>query len=104
MFGRRALYMTRLVRLFLVLTPFVVSTAMLAQKVTEPSGVTIGVTHAGTFNIQGADPAWTYAGSIPGQVTNIAGPDEGFDNNQVSTNGAFDEFTVDYSDPEGQPW
>ncbi|HTC88818.1 MAG TPA: hypothetical protein VK686_11000 [Bryobacteraceae bacterium] len=96
--------MTRLVCLFLVLTPFVVSTAMLGQKITEPSGVTISVTNAGAFNIQGGDPAWTYAGSIPGHVTNAAGPAEGFDNNQVSTNGAFDEFTVDYADPEGQPW
>jgi hypothetical protein len=104
MFCRRALYMARLVRLFLILTPFVVSTALFGQKISEASGVTIGVTNAGAFNIQGGDPAWTYAGRIPGHVTNVAGPAEGFDDNQVSTNGAFDEFTVNYSDPEGQPW
>ncbi len=78
--------------------------AILGQKISEPSGVTIGVTNTGVFTIQGSVPAWTYSGSIPGNVSTVTGPVEGSDNNQVSTNGAFDQFTVNYLDPEGNPW
>lgn len=88
--------------LFLV---FVASASVLfGQSIAEPSGVTIGVTNAGTFTIQGSKPAWTYSGNISGSVISINGPVSGSDNNQVSTNGPFDEFTVNYSDPNGNPW
>jgi len=80
------------------------ASALLGQKISEPSGVTISVTNAGSFTIQPADPAWSYSGSIPGHVNSITGPVSGSDNNPVSTNGPFDEFTVNYSDPDGQPW
>ena len=82
----------------------IVAGAALGQSISEPSGVTIGVTSAGTFTISSGDPAWTYAGSLPGHVTHVAGPATGSDNNAVSTNGPFDQFTVNYSDPEGNPW
>lgn len=78
--------------------------ALFGQSLTEPSGVAIGVTGSGTFTIQGGAPAWTYSGNISGSVTSITGPVLGFDNNQVSTNGPFDQFTVDYSDRGGNPW
>ncbi len=92
------------VRIYLLVLPLFCGSALLAQSITEPGGVTIGVTSAGTFSIRPPDPAWTYSGSIPGHVTHIAGPVTGADNNHVSTNGPFDEFTVSYSDPEGNPW
>jgi hypothetical protein len=96
--------MTRLVSVLLLLIPVLCATLLLGQSINEPSGVTIGVNHAGTFSIQPGDPAWTYSGSIPGHVASITGPVSGSDNNQVSTNGTFDEFTVIYLDPEGNPW
>jgi hypothetical protein len=82
----------------------VLVSAAMGQSISEPSGVTISVTGAGAFTISSGHPAWTYAGSIPGHVTYIAGPESGSDNNAVSTNGLFDQLTVNYSDPEGNPW
>jgi hypothetical protein len=96
--------MTHQIRVCLLLIPAICTSALLGQKISEPSGVTIGITSAGTFTIQPADPAWSYSGSIPGHVNNITGPRSGSDDNQVSTNGPFDEFTVSYSDADGQPW
>jgi hypothetical protein len=75
-----------------------------AQTITEPSCVTISVTAGGYFTIQCGDPAWVYGGQIEGTVVDINGPSQGQDSNTVSTNGLFDEFTVDYSDPLGNPW
>jgi hypothetical protein len=90
--------MTRTILFFSVF----LATTMLGQNVTEPSGVKIGVTHEGTFTIESG--AWIYSGTIPGQVNNIAGPESGLDDNSVSKNGTFDEFTVNYTDPDGNPW
>jgi hypothetical protein len=96
--------MTRHVCALFLSIPIVCTTALLGQSISEPSGVTIGVAKTGTFTIQSGNPAWVYSGSIPGHPNYIAGPNAGSDNNQVSTNGLFDEFTVQYADPEGHPW
>lgn len=78
------------------------SSLLPAQNIIEPSGVTIGVTHAGNFNIRSGE--WVYGGNIAGRVDSITGPAAGSDDNQVSTNGPYDEFTVNYSDANGKPW
>ena len=96
--------MTRLIHVPTFFLPLLCATALFGQSISEPGGVTVGITSTGTFTIRPADPAWTYSGSIQGRVTKIAGPVSGSDNNQVSTNGPFDEFTVNYSDPDGNPW
>ena len=96
--------MKRYVRACLLAICLVCATTLLGQSISEASGVTIGVTNAGTFTIQGSEAVWTYSGNISGQVTSITGPENGSDDNLVSTNGPFDEFTVNYSDPEGKPW
>jgi hypothetical protein len=96
--------MRRLVGVFVLLAPMVCATRLAGQSISEPSGVTIGVTSAGAFTIQSGEPPWIYSGSISGHVMDIAGPASGFDNNLVSVNGPFDELTVDYSDPDGSPW
>ncbi len=88
----------------LIAIAMLLGAAATGQSISEPSGVTIGVTSAGAFTVSCGDPAWTYSGSIPGHVTHIAGPGSGSDNNAVSTNGPFDQFTVNYADPEGNPW
>jgi hypothetical protein len=89
-------------------TPFLLmiagATGLLAQSLSEPSGVTIDVNSAGVFSIRWGEAAWVYSGTISGQVTNISGPVSGKDDNQVSTNGDFDELTVNYADPGGRPW
>jgi hypothetical protein len=92
------------VRVRLLFFPIACATALLGQSISQPSSVTIGVTSGGDFTIQSGAPAWIYSGSIPGHVMNIAGPVGGSDSNPVSTNGPFDEFTVNYSDLEGNPW
>jgi hypothetical protein len=89
---------------YLSLIPILCASSLLGESITEPSGVTIQVTNTGVFSIRPADPAWTFSGSIPGRVTSITGPVGGADNNSISTNGPFDQFTVQYSDPEGHPW
>src|SRR5258708_618108 len=94
----------RLVGVFVLLAPIVCATTLVAQSISEPSGVTISVTSAGAFTIQSGEPPWIYSGSVPGPVTDIAGPASGFDHNLVSVNGPFDELTVDYSDADGSPW
>lgn len=76
--------------------------ALAAQTVSEPSGVTIGVTGAGGFTIESG--GWVYSGNIPGEVIAITGPAVGYDNNAISDNGPFDELTVSSADPEGNPW
>lgn len=78
--------------------------ALLAQSISQPSGVAIAVTSSGDFSIQSGSPAWTYSGTVQGQVMGITGPQSGSDNNQISTNGLFDEFAVNYVDPAGTPW
>ena len=98
------LYLKYLVHLFLLTIPILCITGLRGQSITEPSGVTIGVASDGTFTIQSAEPVWTYSGSTSGRVIDITGPVRGSDNNQVFTNGPFDEFTVDYTDPDGNPW
>lgn len=75
---------------------------LLGQSVSEPNGVSISVTNAGVFTIESG--GWNYSGTITGRVSGITGPVSGTDNNAVSTNGAFDQFTADYSDPDGNPW
>jgi hypothetical protein len=94
----------RFSNLLLVSVLILCAAELQGQSMAEPSGVSIAVTSAGTFTVQGGGAAWTYSGSVSGHVTNIAGPVGGSDNNEVSTNGRFDEFTVKYSDPEGNPW
>jgi len=96
--------MTKIVTFLIQLVPVACAPMLLGQQISEPSGVTIGVTSSGTFTIQSGESNWTYAGSIPGQVINIAGPVSGADDNLVSTNGPFDEFTLNYLDPDGNPW
>jgi hypothetical protein len=95
--------MTRSVSL-LVLLCVAGSTALQAQALREPAGVTIAVTSSGSFSIQSDQPGWMYRGAIAGRVIAITGPLSGSDNNQVSTNGLFDEFAVFYWDLEGNPW
>lgn len=80
------------------------ASALFAQNITQPSGVSISISGAGDFSIQSGAPAWTYSGKLPGQVTAIGGPSSGSDNNKISTNGLFDELTVTYSDARGDPW
>lgn len=41
---------------------------------------------------------------ISGTVRSVNGPSAGSDDNEVSTNGPFDEFTVNYADVNGNPW
>lgn len=96
--------MTRLVSVLLRLIPVACATTLLGQSISEPSGVTISVTNTGIFSIQPKDSAWTYSGTLAGHVTGITGPVSGSDNNKVSTNGPFDQFTVSYLDPDGNPW
>ncbi len=80
------------------------SAGLFGQNIGEPSGVTIEVNSAGIFSIRSGEPGWIYSGTISGHVINIAGPFSGLDDNQVSTNGFFDELAVYYEDPGGNPW
>jgi hypothetical protein len=98
------LYSKYFVNLFLLTIPILCTTGLRGQSITEPSGVTIGVASDGTFTIRSAELVWSYSGSTSGRVIDITGPVRGSDNNQGSTNGPFDEFTVDYIDPDGNPW
>jgi hypothetical protein len=79
-----------------------VCAALPGQSLSEPSGVSIAVTGAGVFTIESG--GWVYSGNIPGKVIAITGPEAGADNNAISNNGPFDEFTVSSADPEGNPW
>lgn len=94
--------MRRSVFAYVLLALACLSRGTLAQNISEPSGVTIGVTSEGAFSIQSG--GWIYSGKIVGQVASIAGPVPGTDDNQVSNNGPFDQFTVNYSDVGGRPW
>jgi hypothetical protein len=96
--------MTRSVRWFPLLVCLIGCSALLGQSISEPSGVTLTVTPAGTFTVSSVSPAWTYQGSIPGHVNHVSGPVGGSDNNAMSTNGPFDQFTISSLDPEGNPW
>jgi hypothetical protein len=81
----------------------VLSAAALAgETIGEPSSVTVDVDSTGVFTIQSG--TWIYSGNLNGSVISIAGPVTGSDSNAVSTNGLFDEITVNYSDPDGNPW
>ena len=66
--------------------------------------MTISVTSSGSFSIHSDQTGWMYQGNIAGRVIGITGPASGFDDNQVSTNGLFDEFKVYYSDNTGYLW
>lgn len=61
-----------------------------AATIAEPTtGVTVSVVRDGTYTIQFADPAWTFAGTVAGGVTNIhafSGSDQ---------TGAFQEIDFD---------
>lgn len=88
----------------LIILGFTSGSFVFGQTVTEPSGVTLSLTSGGRFTITSAQPPWTYSGTVSGTVTNVSGPSTGSDDNAVSTNGPFDEFTVNYSDANGNPW
>lgn len=96
--------MKRSVGVYPFLLPLLLAASLAGESISEPGSVTISATSLGTFSIASAVLGWTYSGSIPGRVISITGPVVGTDNNPVSRNGQFDQFTIQSLDPDGKPW